>query len=558
MKNKKIIVIFLIVIIILIVINYIILKNYSFSLKGNSEIYLNVNDKWDDPGYILSNKNKKVSIENNLNTEIEGTYYVYYTFRVGLFKKNLKRTIYVLNQNYQTDFIFNLIDNNPYYLMINTDYKEPGFQAFDSIDGNLNNQVTVSNNIQNNENGTYEVKYKVKNSQGIIKERTRKIIVYSLDFNSWILNSNYSKENEIILNINDINYDYTVLPDKEITYNRTINYYINKNGLYQFNLYDKSHNYFTYEVNITNIDNESPTGTCILSLYDKKGEIKVNAKDNDKIKGYIYNYGNNKTDLLETNKYEFNTLDEVVSVSIYDEAGNNSNISCSIEDKSTKYSRSYTLENLRIENRDNLYWFYKPNDNTVRKKLPLLVYFHGDGGRSNPKNINKYAYPNFIYEGMDFPFYMIAPYCNNETDFSSDNKMLSIKKIIDYVTENYNIDTDRIILSGGSSGARGAYTMASVYRDTFSCLVIGSGITYGLSSVYKNLNYLPIWIFHGINDSAIPISDVENGVNLIKGIGGNVKFSSINGGHEITEEVFKYPELIEWMITQRKSNNKKG
>ena len=553
LKNKKIIIGIIIVILLLIITNYLIYQSKTLSLISDNEIYLNLGDKWEDPGYNSNSTNVKVI--NNIDLSKEGIYDVKYSLRVGLFQKKLVRKIHVLNEKEQTDFIFQLKGSALYYLMKDKTYIEPGYYAFDKKDGDITNQVIIENSALSQSEGSYDIYYKIKNSQGIIKELKRSVIIYSFSFNSSLLFDKPSVSNEIIINIDEENYQYTLLPNKEKTDNRFIQYKVEENGIYSFKFYDKNNMVFTYDSLITNIDKEKPTGTCQYFLYDKSGKIEVNAQDNMKIKGYIYKYGKNTTNLIEENMFNVNTLDDKASVIIYDEADNIQEINCTVTDNSTKYARSYTLETMTNNNRKTQYWFYKPQNNTARKKMPLLVFFHGDGGRISTKNINKYSFPRFVNEGMDFPFYMIAPYCNNEADFSGDRKMADVIHIIEYLISNYNIDPDRIIISGGSSGARGAYTIAATYRNTFSCVVIGSGIIYGLNKVEKDLTYIPMWIFHGIDDSVISIKSVENHVNIINGMGGNVKFSRIQGGHGITETVFKDPELIDWMVSQRKNSS---
>lgn len=558
MKKKKYYLILVIIIIIgiLVFINYRTLNSVDFKLINAETINLNVNDSWEDPGFVVDKEyTDNVKVENNINYQKVGTYDVIYKLRIGILSKKLKRTINVLDQNKETNLKLILNGENPTYLMINNNYQEKGAIAYDSIDGSLSDKIIIEKNIVNNIEGTYTVTYKVTNNQGVTKKIERKVLVYSFDFTGKLKTDVSSKDNEITINISDLNYSHTILPSGESSKERIINYKVNNNGVYIFNFYDKNNSLYKYEVNVNNIDKTNPTGTCVMSLKDKGAEISVTANDNSKILGYRYSYGNTETDIITSNKYSINSQDINAKVTIIDQAGNTTAINCVSVDDSTKYPRSYTLETFEYNGKKYQYWFYKPKNYSLRTKMPLLVYFHGDGGRKGVNYVNNYAFPNFIYTGMDFPFYMIAPYCNNETDFSSDKKMESIIKNIEYVVQNNNIDTDRIIISGGSSGARGAYKIASVYKDLFSCLVIGSGVTYQLNIFEKDLTHLPIWIFHGKSDKNISIRDVEAHVNNIRSLGGNVKFSAIDGGHGITEEVFKKQELIDWMIAQRKSKH---
>jgi predicted peptidase len=244
-------------------------------------------------------------------------------------------------------------------------------------------------------------------------------------------------------------------------------------------------------------------------------------------------------------------MDKTSSVTIYDRADNKTTINCRVVDKSTTIQRSYTSKVFTTSGGKKYeYWLYTPK-HSARDKMPLLVYFHGDGGRKSLNSVNDYAYPNFISNGADFPFYMIAPHVDSTDDFGTDARMEKTYELINYIIKNYNIDSSRIIVSGGSSGSRGAYRMAAQYKNLFSCMVIGSGILYQLYD--DKLTHIPIWFFHGELDSITDYRDIERHANNINTLGGNAKVTIIKSGkHDITETVFKREDLIKWMVSQKK------
>ena len=216
--------------------------------------------------------------------------------------------------------------------------------------------------------------------------------------------------------------------------------------------------------------------------------------------------------------------------------------------------RSYTKQTFYLSNGEKYYfWLYEP-ENKMATKMPLLIYFSGSASRTTLDSVNDYAYPEFIRDGMDFPFYMIAPFVNKSDDFDTDGRILKTKELIDYIVNNYPIDKTRIIVSGGSAGARGAYRMASVYKDLFSCMVIGSGVTGKLDD--SNLTHLPIYFLHGAKDTIISYKKIQTHVDNINALGGNAIIKiDYDRGHEVTETLFREPEVIDWMVAQRKSNS---
>ena len=556
MKNKIIIILSIMIIIsITLLINLHFINKVDFNLVGSSKIVLNVGDNWIDPLYTISNNQNKVKIINKADLNKEGTYTIKYIVTVGLFSKTLTREIQVLPSNKLADITLIMKGNNPYYLTKGQVFNDPGIKGFDKYSGNIDNKITiVSNNINNQINGNYEVIYEAKGSNGIIKRIKRDIVVYSFDFNSQLKYADYSQNNEIILNINDTQYSYAILPNKNKIYERNISYPIEENGTYIFDFYDQNNqNIFSYETTINTIDKTPPSGTCILSLNDNDGIIKVDAKDNAEIGGYEYFYGNNKTNILNNSNYTINSLDTAAKVTVYDKAQNKTTIECTTVDNSTKITSGYNLNSYQYNGRTYQYWLYMPKNNTKRQEMPLVIYLHGDGGRKSTNDVNKYALPKYIANGDDYPFFMIAPYCNNQANFHNEGYMNFIIELINYITKTYNIDTSRIIMSGGSSGAAGAY-LITAKNKIFSSLVIISGVTYTLDAdKEKDLTYLPIWVFHGNNDRQVDYNTTKRHVDNIKTYGGNIKLTTYNGGHDSTDIAFATKEVINWMISQRKT-----
>lgn len=64
------------------------------------------------------------------------------------------------------------------YLLIGTKYKEAGFSASDTCDGDLTSKVVVKNNININKAGTYQVTYNVSDSGNNKKSVVRQVVVF--------------------------------------------------------------------------------------------------------------------------------------------------------------------------------------------------------------------------------------------------------------------------------------------------------------------------------------------------------------------------------------------
>ena len=149
MKKKKIlIIVFLIFIIILTF-----LLCAQIRLKGKTVITLNYDEVYEEPGYSSL---FKVKVTNNIKNNKVGKYKV--TYKNFLFKKY--RTVEIVDE---VKPVITLIDDNV-TILLNEEYKEPGYKAQDEYDGDLTDKVEIISGLKNNQVGTYKITYKVTDS----------------------------------------------------------------------------------------------------------------------------------------------------------------------------------------------------------------------------------------------------------------------------------------------------------------------------------------------------------------------------------------------------------
>ena len=524
-NNKKMNLIFSIVIFAIILISILIiivlfnrnyLNNIDFYLNGDEIIEIEKNSTWIDPKvnayYNGDSILEKVIINDNVDIKTPGEYKVEYIIKKGLLKRKLVRKVIVTE--IKDVLTLELKGDEEFYLRKGNEYIEPGFVAiFNGKD--ISNEVLVTGDVNINEDGEYLLKYSIsKNSYNASK--TRKVIVFSLNYKIELKDKqNYVKENTIIFSVNDDKYDYVILPNREKSTKMNISFPINSNGEYLFKIYDKYGGFVEEKIVIKNIDRELPTGSCIGYMHDSYTNIIVNANDDTGISGYEYIYGNNKSSLTKDNEYKYYENINSASVNIYDNLNNKTLVKCNMVDKSSIMAQSSYQSYTFIESttgRKMKYWLYIPDNLTKRTFVPLMIYLHGDGSRGDNINlVNNYAYPKYIKNGEKYPFMMIAPQINYETNWTGEVTYKRLMNLINEIISNYNVDTKKIILAGGSSGGGGVYKIISAYPRFFSCGVIGSGI---YDSAYRkfasNLIYTPMWVFHGTEDKNVYYPGVKS------------------------------------------------
>ena len=149
MKKKKILIsVFLIFIVIITF-----LLCAQIRLKGKTVITLNYDEVYEEPGYSSL---FKVKVTNNIKNNKVGKYKV--TYKNFLFKKY--RTVEIVDE---VKPVITLIDDNV-TILLNEEYKEPGYKAQDEYDGDLTDKVEIISGLKNNQVGTYKITYKVTDS----------------------------------------------------------------------------------------------------------------------------------------------------------------------------------------------------------------------------------------------------------------------------------------------------------------------------------------------------------------------------------------------------------
>lgn len=287
MNKKNIIlisIILVVVILLFILINNLFGSNVSFYLNGEYNVKLVVNTKYDDPLYICTDSKNNdlsqyVTIKDEVNYNSIGNYKIIYTYKKGLKTIKLERNIEIVPNEIENGG-FTLIGDNPYYLLLNYEYNDPGYKFDNTI-----SKVKVNSNVDITKTGEYDVNYVLSylNSEKTI---TRKVIVF--DFSTEIkpdITTETTKDVTINIKNNDNTYSYTLLPDGNKNYEKDIKFVVKNNDKYKFVVYDKNGCYKEFSIDITNIKRDY---TCTGTIDRYGTNIKLNTSDYSNISGYTW------------------------------------------------------------------------------------------------------------------------------------------------------------------------------------------------------------------------------------------------------------------------------
>jgi len=181
------------------------------------------------------------------------------------------------------------------------------------------------------------------------------------------------------------------------------------------------------------------------------------------------------------------------------------------------------------------------------KHWPLILFLHGSGDRGiEVPSVAFHGLPKFLTPGTKLPAVLISPRCPDEWWSAP-----VLGKLLDDVSAKYRIDPDRISVTGASMGGFGTWALAEAYPGRFSAIapICGGGNPAGAASLTK----LPIWTFHGMLDTTVPVFLTRNMVAALQKAGGTPHFTIYpTTKHDAWKQAYTTDALFTWMLAQQR------
>lgn len=199
------------------------------------------------------------------------------------------------------------------------------------------------------------------------------------------------------------------------------------------------------------------------------------------------------------------------------------------------------------------YLLYLPEDYSADAKIPMMLFLHGRGESNGPLSIvAKWGPPRFAARGDKLPWLLVSPQCPAEDFWNKETQQKRLLELLDHITSTYAVDNEHICLTGLSMGGYGSWRLAADHADRFSAVVPICG--GGDPADAEKLKNLPIWVFHGTEDRAVPLSRSQEMVDGIREAGGKrVRFTVMEHiGHNSWSAAYATPELYDWISRQQR------
>jgi predicted peptidase len=218
---------------------------------------------------------------------------------------------------------------------------------------------------------------------------------------------------------------------------------------------------------------------------------------------------------------------------------------------------------LRLKTEDGRsipYLLYLPKDyGSKETNWPVMLFLHGRGESFGPLSlVKKWGPPRIAERGESFGYILVSPQCPQKESWQQSGQQELVLKLLSHVTDTFKADKDRIYLTGLSMGGYGSWRLAADHPELFAAVVPICGA--GKTEDAEKLKSLPIWVFHGTDDKAVPFKRSEEMVNAIKEAGGtSIRFTTLEHiGHNSWEAAYATPELYEWLDKQSRHSHASG
>lgn len=199
------------------------------------------------------------------------------------------------------------------------------------------------------------------------------------------------------------------------------------------------------------------------------------------------------------------------------------------------------------------YLIYLPEGYSAesREVWPMVVFLHGSGERGTDTELLKvHGPPKLIEQGQKFPFIVLSPQCPSKEDFDTE----VLFSLIEHIVKEYNVDRDRIYVTGLSMGGWATWNLAFAHPGYFAAIAPVCGyLNRNFPEKAAEIKNMPIWVFHGANDDVVPIQGEASIVSILRSMGSTIKFTVYpTANHDSWTETYNNPQLYEWFLKQRR------
>jgi acetyl esterase/lipase len=212
----------------------------------------------------------------------------------------------------------------------------------------------------------------------------------------------------------------------------------------------------------------------------------------------------------------------------------------------------FHLRTVKTPAGERKYALYVPQGYDGSRPFPAVLFLHGSGERGDDgiKGGQIGLGAAILAHPERFPALVVLPQASKTWQADSDDAKAALAALDD-VTATYKVDPSRVALTGLSMGGSGTWSIASAHPEKFSAILPICG--RGKPEDVGTIKGLPACIVVGDEDGLGTVQNARAMAQAIRDAGAMVQQIEYRAvGHNSWDRAYDDPQLIEWLITERK------
>lgn len=206
----------------------------------------------------------------------------------------------------------------------------------------------------------------------------------------------------------------------------------------------------------------------------------------------------------------------------------------------------------RVDNTLQPYQVFVPTGYDASKPVPLVIALHGMGGDEN-SYLTVYGQGAFKAEAEKRGYIVACPKGRKPASMYVGDAEKDVMDVVAEVRRAYNIDADRIYLTGHSMGGFGTWSIAMNHPEVFAALAPVAGGSNNPASMSK-IAHIPQIVVHGDKDATVPVERSRVMVEMAKKLGAEIKYIEVSGGDHANIVAPSFPAVFDWFDAHKRNS----
>lgn len=198
------------------------------------------------------------------------------------------------------------------------------------------------------------------------------------------------------------------------------------------------------------------------------------------------------------------------------------------------------------------YRLFVPSSYDGSKTYPLIIALHGMGGDEN-SYFDGYANGAFKTAADSHGYIVACPKGRQSASMYVGSAEKDVMDVLAEVERSYQIDPDRVYMTGHSMGGFGTWSVAINHPEVFAAIapIAGGGNPMEVAKIAQ----VPALVVHGDADKTVPVARSRTMVAAEKQAGGEVKYIEVPNGSHISIVVPTFNEVFQWFDSHKRKTS---